>query len=67
MKINVPKNATHYVGNPLDEDNVVWYKQIEIAGELNWFFKGDGGVWFLSARQFDRPDNLIEVEKNDRL
>ena len=46
-EVEVPRDATHYHGDPLNPDDVSWFKQIEVAGVPIWFFKGDHGVWFL--------------------
>jgi hypothetical protein len=58
-EVEVPRDATHYHGDPLNPDDVSWFKQIEVAGVPIWFFKGDHGVWFLSGE--NTPEGLIEI------
>jgi hypothetical protein len=62
-EVETPKSATHYRGDPLDVDDVSWFKTIEVAGVPIWFFLGDHGVWFMSGE--NTPEGLIEIGECD--
>lgn len=65
FEVEVPEGATHYQGNPLNVDDVVWFKQVELNGVVNWFFKFSSLyiVWFLSEES--SPENLIKIGESD--
>ena len=65
FEVTVPEGATHYQGNPLNVDDVVWFKQVEISGVPTWFFKFGSlyTVWFLSEE--NPVTNLIKIGESD--